>query len=197
MADETTGLRERTRRAVRGELMAVAMGLFLDQGYEETTVEQISVAAGLSRRSFFRYFASKDEILAESLAGAGESIAAALAARPASEDPWVALRRAFDALLDQIASDERSQAMTRVMLQSPSMNASHAAKQTSWNNSIATALARRLPQDAETGLRAGALTAAALACLTTAQSRWVEASQGSDLAALLDVAMDAVHAARR
>ncbi len=194
MAEEPTGLRERTRRAVRGELLTVAMALFLEQGYEATTVEQISAAAGLSRRSFFRYFSSKDEILADSMVGTGESIAAAVATCPETETPWQTLRRAFDVLLAEVALDARARAMTRMVLQSPSMSTNHAMKETSWHKSIAAALSPRLSQDTETVLRADALTAAALACLTTAQTWWVDADDDVDLTTLLDIAMGAVEA---
>lgn len=188
------GLRERTRRAVRAELMTVAMQLFLEHGFEETTVEQIATAAGLSRRSFFRYFASKDDILGEALASTGQGIAAALTARPATEEPWIAIRRAFDPLLAGIESDERALPMTRMMLQSPALNTSHLNKQTSWQNAIATALEASLdgnPHDVR--VRSEALAAAAMACLTTAQARWALTDDQTPLAALLDTTMSAVH----
>ena len=79
---ETVSLRERTRRAVRKELQTVAIDLFLQQGFDATTVEQIAEAAGLSRRSFHRYFASKDDVLAAALEDSGATIAAGIAARP-------------------------------------------------------------------------------------------------------------------
>jgi AcrR family transcriptional regulator len=50
------GLKERTRDAVRQEIAEAALLLFDEQGFDETTVEQIASAAGLSCRSFFRYF---------------------------------------------------------------------------------------------------------------------------------------------
>jgi AcrR family transcriptional regulator len=190
---EAVGLRERTRRAVRAELMSVAMDLFLDQGFEQTTVEQIATAAGLSRRSFFRYFATKDEILGETLASTGHAIAAALSGRPL--DPvWTAVRRAFDPLLAAIANDERALPMMRMMLHNPALAGSHRDKQTSWQHAIATAAQDRLrgdPHDAQ--LQATALAGAALACLTAAQSQWSLPENTTTLGSLLDTAMNAVH----
>src|SRR6266508_2848864 len=52
-------VRERTRRAVRGELAQLAAGLFVEKGYDETTIDDLAAAAGMSKRTFFRYFASK------------------------------------------------------------------------------------------------------------------------------------------
>jgi AcrR family transcriptional regulator len=194
--DETgIGLRARTRRAVQSELLAVAMDLFLSQGFEATTVDQIAVAAGLSRRSFFRYFASKDDALARALFATGEQIAAELAARPGDEAPWQALRRAFDPLLVGMTADSRALAMTRMMLDSAALHASHQQKQASWRQAIAASISPRLPSqltDDERRLQADALSGAALACLMTAQAEWVASNGQRSLADLLDLTMGAV-----
>ena len=195
MEKKEIGLRARTKRAVQAELFAVAMELFLSQGFDATTVEQIADAAGLSRRSFFRYFASKDDVLGQALAATGTDIANELARRPSDELPWAALRRAFDTLLRQMMADDRSLPMTRLMLESPALHASHLQKQASWRRSIADVLALRLgpeSNDTDRGLQADALSAAALACLMSAQVEWVARNGQTSLAELLDIAMGTV-----
>ncbi len=57
------GLRERKRQQTRQELISAAMRLFEERGYEQTTVAEIAAAAGVSTKTFFNYFASKDEVL--------------------------------------------------------------------------------------------------------------------------------------
>jgi AcrR family transcriptional regulator len=57
------GLRERKRQQIRRELIGAAMRLFEQRGYEQTTVAEIASAAGVSTKTFFNYFASKDEVL--------------------------------------------------------------------------------------------------------------------------------------
>jgi AcrR family transcriptional regulator len=57
------GLRERKRRQTRQELISTAMRLFVQKGYEQTTVAEIASVAGVSTKTFFNYFASKDEVL--------------------------------------------------------------------------------------------------------------------------------------
>lgn len=57
------GLRERKRQQTRQELIGAAMQLFEERGYEQTTVAEIASAAGVSTKTFFNYFASKDEVL--------------------------------------------------------------------------------------------------------------------------------------
>ena len=58
-----TSLRARKRQQTRQELITAAMRLFGESGYEQTTVAEIASAAGVSTKTFFNYFASKDEVL--------------------------------------------------------------------------------------------------------------------------------------
>jgi AcrR family transcriptional regulator len=57
------GLRERKRQQTRQELISAAVRLFEERGYEQTTVAAIASAAGVSTKTFFNYFSSKDEVL--------------------------------------------------------------------------------------------------------------------------------------
>src|SRR6266536_5936036 len=82
-------VRERTRRAVRGELAQLAVGLFVEKGYDETTIDDLAAAAGMSTRTLFRYFASKEELVMGKYEVLGEQLAEDLAARPAGEPIWV------------------------------------------------------------------------------------------------------------
>src|SRR3712207_3620346 len=76
------GLRERTRRTVQAEIAAAAMRLFLDRGFEATTMEQIAAEVGISRRSLFRYFGTKEDIVLGDHAEQGRVVREALEARP-------------------------------------------------------------------------------------------------------------------
>src|SRR5947199_10224343 len=86
-------VRERTRRAVRGELTQLAVDLFVEKGYDETTIDDLAAAAGMSKRTFFRYFASKEELVMGKYEFLGQQLAETLPARPAAEPPWVPLRQ--------------------------------------------------------------------------------------------------------
>ncbi len=58
-----TGLRERKRRETHDRIVAAGLKLFIEQGYDATTLDRIAAAAGISRRTFFYYFKSKEEVL--------------------------------------------------------------------------------------------------------------------------------------
>jgi AcrR family transcriptional regulator len=190
MSQDPVPLRERTRRAVRKELQTVAIALFLEQGFEATTVEQIAEAAGLSRRSFHRYFASKDDVLTAALEDSGAKIAAGIAARPETDRPWLALRRGFDDLV--AGAGPEAVPLIRAMLQSTALSSSHAQKEANWQRAMSDALEPRLANTPDRPLQARALAAAALACLTAAQLEWVAGDGTRPLGPLLDVAMTAV-----
>src|ERR1700730_5500952 len=98
-------LRDVAQHAVRTEMVSKAMALFVDQGFDETTVDQIAAAVGVSSRSIFRYFSSKEEMVVGDMLQLGRDIAAALESRPLDESPWEALRRAFDEPLEALRHD--------------------------------------------------------------------------------------------
>lgn len=194
--DDAPGLRERTRRAVRAELLREAMRLFLDRGFDATTVEDIAVAAGLSRRSFFRYFASKDEVLAAGLIEVGQGIADAIAARPVDEPPWTALRRGLDSLIARAEGHPNSRELGRLMAAAPT-SIGHQRKLDTWQASIAAALKPRLSGvGEERALIASSVAAAGLACFTVAQNEWHGTGIRRSLAELTDIAMSAVRPLR-
>jgi AcrR family transcriptional regulator len=185
-------LRERTRHAVRDEVSRLAWGLFADQGFEATTVDQIAEAAGISRRSFFRYFAGKDELLLDRISESDEELARALADRPADEPAWPALRAALEQLVSlQERHGDRARQMV-VMLREPAVRSSLLERQRRWQVLRAPLVAARLG-GAPTGpdARPAAVAGAALACLDAAQDVWAS-SPGRPLGQLLDEAMTAL-----
>lgn len=194
MEEPKVGLRERTRNMVRAELAQAALKLFVEQGFEATTVEQIAAATGLSRRSFHRYFASKEDVFGQWFAETGQQLAAALAARPAGERPWFALRRSFDDLIQGLSARPEALEITRMILNTPALHATHLHKHALWRDALADTLQRRPAEDGrEPGrIAAVALVGAALAALDSAQSEWVAEDNERPLDLLFDEAMNAI-----
>jgi AcrR family transcriptional regulator len=80
-----------------GRLRDAALDLFLEQGFEQTTVEQIAARAGLTKRTFFRYFADKREVLFAGGEDLNQAFADAVAAAPQEAAPLEAAAAALDA----------------------------------------------------------------------------------------------------
>jgi AcrR family transcriptional regulator len=168
-------LRERNRRAAYAQISGVALRLFADQGYESTTVEQIAEAAGVSARTFFRYFATKEDIVVGDLVQLGDVVAAALAARPPEENPWVALTSSFAALADAPGRPvDRDLLIARLTTANPALRARHLEKHLRWQALLVPLLERRmgLEPGPVPDPRAHAIVGACLACLDTAMEIW-------------------------
>jgi AcrR family transcriptional regulator len=193
-----SSLRDVARNAVRDEVVRSAWDLFVEHGFEATTVEQIAEAAGMSRRTFFRYFAGKDELILDKLLEVGDRVAAALAARPADEAAWPALRAALDVVVTaQDEFPEPSRRLGRLLRDEPGTRATMEVRRRRWTETLGPLVAQRLPDQRLPGqsVTAGhAVAGAALACYDAACDAWIDAPDTS-LAGHLDIAMAAVTAA--
>ncbi|RMQ47659.1 putative HTH-type transcriptional regulator TcmR [Pseudomonas cichorii] len=188
-------LRERTRLAMRAEVSDVAFRLFAEQGFEKTTVDQIASEAGLSRTTLFRYFGTKEEIVLGKLVDIGHEIAKALAARPLSERPWQALRRAFDVVIETIDGDpDQSLPLMRLLGEACALTTRQWEKKQGWQSILVPEISRRLADEGQIAadLHANALVSAVISCFDTAIDVWTASEGRVSLAGLLDQAMSAL-----
>lgn len=179
-------LRERKKAQTRRTIQEEALRLFLSQGYEATTVEQIATAAGVSSMTFFRYFPTKESVVESD--DYDPLIVRLIEQRPTEEDPLTALHRALGEGLAVVYATEREALLvrTRLILRTPALRARLWENQHSTERLLADALAARL--DTEPTLSVRVIAAAALAALTTALTLWVDSDGSTDLPALVDQA---------
>lgn len=187
-------LRERTRRAVRAGIGEAAIALFLTHGFDAVTMDQIAAAAGVSRRSLFRYFATKEDIVLGNLIDSGRACQAVLEARPADEAPWDALRAAFASMARQPGHSLADMyPMAKMLVDTPALRGAHLEKQQHWLELLTPDVERRLgAEPGDPGARA--LVAAAMACLNTAIETWVRRNGDANPEAIFDAAVAAVRA---
>jgi AcrR family transcriptional regulator len=93
--EEPQGRRERNKQRTREALIQAAFELFASNGYEHTAIREITDAADVSERTFFRYFASREDLVLSFIRDETHEFALALAARPAQEEPFTAIRNAY------------------------------------------------------------------------------------------------------
>jgi AcrR family transcriptional regulator len=115
------GLRARKKQATSTALQRSAIDLFLERGYDETTVQDITDAAGVSQRTFFRYYPTKDAVLLTEHARREREVAELLAGRP--DEP---LGETAKAILELLAQDiaerlELVRVQTRVFYTVPTL----------------------------------------------------------------------------
>ena len=136
------GLRERKRQQTRERLTRVAMALFLDRGFEATTLDDIAAAADISRRSFFHYFASKEDVVFAWHEESTATLIAAVAARPANESMLAAAENAISAMVRQLKPGEAI-AMACLKRDNPALQARDQVKYEKLERALAEALSKR------------------------------------------------------
>ncbi|MCQ4079958.1 TetR family transcriptional regulator [Streptomyces sp. RB6PN25] len=160
----SSGLRERKKAETRQALRTQAARLFAERGFADTTVAEIAEAAGVSLRTFFRYFDSKEELLLPDLAELFDRLARELERRPADEPALVALREA----LLTVTSGPRT---TLVALLHPLEGAADVVTDRlvytfmKSEDRFAQLLAQRLPPGPDVDLRASVLAMTALSAV--------------------------------
>ena len=158
---EATGLRERKKRETRDALTQAALELFVERGYDETTLAEIAAAAGVSTRTIFAYFPSKEDILFCGMGGMREALARALAERPAGTDALTALREFI--LSSAHGKTELEYKLGRVIACDATLSSHKRARISELQEVIAAAIADDLgvgPDDLRPQVAAASLTAA-------------------------------------
>jgi AcrR family transcriptional regulator len=180
---------------MKAQVSEMALDLFLENGYEQTTIDDICAVAGISRSTFFRYFPTKEDVFTSHTSTAADELLHALRQRPDDEAPWIALRHAMGPVVAHYAAQsERAQRLAELARTTPALAVRHQEKPARWHNLLAPEIARRLgadPRDA-TDPRPHALIAAAHACLEAAVAAWIAGHGTQQLSQILHRAMDSI-----
>jgi TetR/AcrR family transcriptional regulator, regulator of mycofactocin system len=188
--------RGRPRGTSARAMELIALRLFTEQGFEATTVEQIAAAAGVSRRTFFRYFDAKSDVLWNSFDAEVERIRGLLARMPDQLPVMEAVRRAV-LEANRYRARDVPELRTRVTLLSsvPELIASAAIHYDAWERAIVDFVARRSGQPADS-LYPLAVGRTVLAACRAGYDRWA-ARADADLTVYLDAALRALAAGFR
>ncbi len=190
MSQPDTSLRARKRRAVQDDLTLAAIDLFITNGYDETTVEKIAASVGMSERTFFRYFATKDDVLEQLSAYWRDLAARTFAERPADESDWVSIRRCFDDFVESTRRDDFALPLLRLIYATPQLYGRHMHNVRRWRQMFEGVLRTRHPQAPDLAIRVKA--ASAMACMECAREAWVATDGERPIADLIDAAMSEV-----
>jgi len=171
----------------RGRLEQAALELYVERGYEQTTVAEIAERAGLTERTFFRHFADKREVL---FAGAGalqELLVTAVSGAPDAVAPLEAVAAALEAagaLLQE--RREYSRRRQSVIDANPALQERELIKLAALASALAGALRRR----GVTGPAASLTAEAGIAVFKIAFERWISETGQSDLPRLIRESLD-------
>jgi AcrR family transcriptional regulator len=140
--------RERKRRETLHRIAEQGLKLFLTRGYEATTLDAIAEAAGISRRTFFYYFKSKEEILlAWQDGGFTETLRAAVLEQSTKQSPLNAVKNALLELMSRFQADyKQTRVIERLMCANESLRIRHQAKYVEKEQAVFDALCQMWPQ---------------------------------------------------
>ncbi|MEX1297058.1 MAG: TetR family transcriptional regulator [Candidatus Limnocylindrales bacterium] len=167
------GLRERKKRQTRLELARAAVRLFEERGYDDVTIDDIAAEANVSRRTFFRYFESKDEVFIVDPEGKIAAMRIALREGPPEESTLDALRRGALALMSAYFDSELSLAVLRLVEREPRAMAAAMAYQVRLADSLAHELAIDLGTDERLDPRPRILAHASITLMRAAVANWL------------------------
>ena len=187
------GRRGRPRATSRHELQAIALRLFADNGFENTTIEQVAAEAGVSERTFFRYFTTKASVLWADFDTEVATIRAALAVVPDDVPMMDAIRTAVVAANHYRAEDVPDMRMRMALIATePALSFGAAEHYAHWEQAVSDFAARRLglPADSLYPLAVGRTV---LAACRAAYDRWSDRAD-RDLPTYLDAVLSALAA---
>ncbi|GAA4240447.1 TetR family transcriptional regulator [Actinomadura meridiana] len=166
---QSPGRRERKKQRTRDALVSAAFTLFAEKGFDATTVEEIADAVDVSSRTFFRYFASKEDVALTFQEEQTQAVVAALLSRPADEPIMTALRATVVGIARACENGElgfdpdRFECVLSMLSDSPALMAKSLERTQKKQNLMTRIIAQRLGVDPATDLRPHVIASAAMA----------------------------------
>lgn len=184
------GTRERRRRLTAREVERVAIDLFAERGFDAVTVDEIASAAHISRRTFFRYYPNKEDVVLAAGEKQLDALKQGLASRPSSESALEAIRNAFIGMADRFELG-RDEYLRRwgIVTACPALGARAYGAQWEWDETISDFVAARLGVDASQDLRPRLIGGTVMGALRAAIAAWI-LGDSRELTVLLNETFD-------
>jgi AcrR family transcriptional regulator len=174
------GLRARKKAATRETLRRVALRLAVANGLDVLTVEAIAEAADVSPRTFFNYFASKEDALLPADIEKREAIREALVTYPADQPPLAALRSVLMEIAEAMAAQrDDTQLRMQLLRDYPVLLPRHMANLAAFERSLVEGIAARTGTNPETDVYPGLVATVAVAIIRSCSAVWTASLQGS------------------
>ncbi|WP_460722957.1 TetR/AcrR family transcriptional regulator [Nocardia heshunensis] len=186
---------ERSRQLAVREILDTAVRLFEEQGYEVTTIAQIAREAGVSERSLFRYFGTKEDLVCGDQEALGRLLRETVESQPDDVSPRGALEAGFTAILTANHSAAEALRLTRLIVGTPSLYAAYVTKRLRWQEDLVPLIARRMAVSDPVDPRPRALVATVFATVDAATHAWVASDGRADIADLYAQALTALEPA--
>lgn len=176
-ADVVPPLQVRKQQFVRDAIWDAATDMFAKKGFDETTVDDIARAAGVSRRSFFRYFSSKSDLMAEGIVSYGTALTDAINACPQTDSLSEVFRKTVLQVAQQSAAYPRTRKIMQIAAKYPTAREAQLSRLAELQDRVAGAFARRCRQASEDDLTPSVLAGLTLSVLAVTFRSWFEKDQ--------------------
>ncbi len=181
--DAPPTLQQRKHQLVRTAIWDAATDLFVEQGYDETTIDDIAQRAGVSRRSFFRYFASKSDLMAHGVFDYGTYLTEAISACPPEDQLFEVFRRTVFEVAQKCAALPRTRKIMQIAAKYPAAREAHQSRAAELHERVEKAIALR--SEAAPDLAHGMVAGLILSVLAVIFRAWFEQDQ-QDISATAD-----------
>jgi AcrR family transcriptional regulator len=170
------GLRERKKQRTRETIIEAAMALFAERGFDQTTIADIAARADIAPRTFFGYFAAKEDVVFHDFDDTHRRFEQRLADRPGDETTVDALRAVIAELVAELDFEDPAERLRRaVIAATPALQARDRALMGEFEQTLAASVARDLGVPAAS-VRPRMVAAAAVAALTVLESCYQDPS---------------------
>jgi AcrR family transcriptional regulator len=186
VTEHPVGLRARKKQRTRDALLSVALELFTTKGYEHTTVDEITDAVEVSQRTFFRYFAGKEEVVFTVARMVEARFVEALRVRPAAEGPFEAMRQAVASAwqgvseaIETVIPVELHMRTYQLIESTPALLAVHLRRAAELDEEVARLIADREGLDVDLDPRPRVAVAAFTGVLRVTDRLWAQRQDAS------------------
>lgn len=184
-------LQQRVKDQMRAEVAETTIGLFISNGFDETTVDEICALSGISRRTFFRYFGGKEDVVVSRLSKFAAEGCASFMASPADQDGWTSIRSSMSPFEDwALADPARALALYRVIEDAPALRAAYLERVDRWRASLVDSVNEKFGLDGRVDLEVDVVAAASVGAYLAATRAWAVSGGTDSLSGLFDRAFD-------
>ena len=165
-------LQARKQQVVRDAIHDAAIGLFAAKGFDQTTVDEIAEAAGISRRSFFHYYVTKDDLLAQDTVKYGAALVEAVMACPATSTTFEIMRETVFAGVKFAAKQPILRQVIEIAQASIAARQAYASRSVEIEDSLSAAYAQRLKNASKFGVEPRLLADLTLSVMKVTITAW-------------------------
>lgn len=191
MDTHSEGRREQKKRETMQRIGQTGLTLFLEKGFEQTTLDEIAAEAGIARRTFFHYFKSKEDVLLAYMDGGAfaKTLRAAILAQPTDQSPLAALQNALRQMMS-VHETATATEVDRLLHSTEALRARLQAGIVETERIVYETLCEQWPDANRVALRMAAMTG--IGAMRIAKEAWRQADRSRPLAHYLEESLAAL-----